>query len=447
MSIAMNIQRISVDRVAKRMSSWHGAVVRAGAAALCTAALTGFAYCGPAVAEAPAVKDDVAPSALQPGMVYTGAAFANLGGGARAGSTYSSNLNLHLDVDASALFGWSDTIAYFDALWLQGGQPSSFIGDAQGISSISAPNSVKLYEAWVQKNFADNRLSVLAGLYDLNSEFYRLQSAGLFFNSSFGIGPELAQSGVGGPSIFPDTSMGMRIAFRPAEGMVVRTAVLNGVPVDRPDGSRRIFAKGDGALIVAEVDILDRPGLATDPGKNGLQLGRQAMLGEYARKVAIGGWYYTAAFDDLSEMQSDGQPVRHRGSGGLYVLADQVLYEDQHARKLAGFVQAGVGDYRVDRFGAYVGMGMTVAGLIPGRGDDAFGVAVAHARNGSHYMSAQHNQNLSVTSSETAVELTYLIQVAPWLVLQPDLQYVIAPNTTPALSNALAFQLRIAASF
>jgi len=43
-------------------------------------------------------------------------------------------------------------------------------GDAQGVSSISAPNSVKLYEAWIQENFLGNHVSVLAGLYDLNSE-------------------------------------------------------------------------------------------------------------------------------------------------------------------------------------------------------------------------------------------------------------------------------------
>ena len=39
-------------------------------------------------------------------------------------------------------------------------------------------------------------------MYDLNSEFYRVESGGLFLNSSFGIGPEFARSGAGGPSPF-----------------------------------------------------------------------------------------------------------------------------------------------------------------------------------------------------------------------------------------------------
>ena len=418
--------------------------------ALCAVVLLGSLVCSPATADESATADGTAaPPAFKPGLVYNGAAFANLGGGVRSGGTYTSNLNLQLNIDAAALFGWSDTIAYLDALWLQGGLPSSFIGDAQGVSSISAPNAVKLYEAWVQKNFLENRVSVLAGLYDLNSEFYRLQSAGLFLNSSFGIGPEFAQSGVEGPSIFPDTSVGMRIALKSAEGLVVRIAVLDGVPVDRPDGSRGIFESGDGALIVAEVDLLDRQELRTRPASSRLRLGRQANLGAYEEKVAIGGWYYTATFDDLSETQPNGQPVQHRGSSGFYALIDKLLYKDpsKPERKLAGFVQAGLGDYRVDRFGAYLGTGLTAVGVLEGRPTDELGIGLAYARNGSHYMSAQRMQGLPVTNAEKTIELTYLIQVNSWLALQPDLQYVITPNTTTAIPNAWAFQLRIEMSF
>jgi hypothetical protein len=52
------------------------------------------------------------------------------------------------------------------------------------------------------------------------------------------------------------------------------------------------------------------------------------MLGEHDEKVAIGARYYSATFDDLSETQPNGRPVRHRGSGGFYVLTDQLLYRD-----------------------------------------------------------------------------------------------------------------------
>jgi porin len=225
--------------------------------------------------------------------------------------------------------------------------------------------------------------------------------------------------------------------------------VLDGVPVDRPDGGRGAFEPGDGALIVGEVAFLDRPELSTRPASGRSRIGRQANLGEYDQKFAIGVWHYTGTFNDLSDTQADGQPVQRHGSSGIYLLTDQVLYRDpdRPARKLTGFLQAGLGDYRVDRFGSYLGAGLTVVGPFAGHDTDELGLGVAYARNGSHYIDAQVMQGLPVTTAETAIELTYLVQVNRWLALQPDLQYVVTPNTTTAIPNAWAFQLRVEVSF
>jgi porin len=387
---------------------------------------------------------------LTTSLVYSGAGFATLGGGVRAGGTYTGNLHLQLTFDGGPLFGWNDTLFYADGLWIHGGQPSNFIGDAQGVSNISAPTAVKVYEAWVQRSFLDNQFSVLVGLYDLNSEFYRLQSASLFLNSSFGIGPEFSSSGMEGPSIFPNTSVGARFAFvTPAPGIVLRTAILDGVPVDRSNGSRAIFKSGDGILVVAEADLLDRPHTSERPLHGRSRLGRQANQPPYDNKLAIGGWYYSAAFDDLVEMGPNGGPVRHRGSSGFYALVDRVLFmaPEHPEKRITGFLQAGYGDIRVNQFGAYLGAGMTAVAMIPGRDTDELGIALAYARNGSHYMSAQRRQAIPVTNAEMAIELTYLMQVSKQLAVQPDLQYVIAPGTNPTIPNAFALQLRFGLEF
>ena len=279
--------------------------------AIITIVLLSMGPCATGRADTPAESEQTGSlRGIKPALVYSGAGFANLGGGIRSRGTYTGNMNLQLTVDGASLFGWKDTLFYFDGLWIHGGQPGNFTGDAQGVSNISAPSAIKLYEAWVQKTFVDNQFSALAGLYDLNSEFYRLQSAGLFLNSSFGIGPEFAQSGVEGPSIFPSTSVGARFAYKPARGIVLRTAILDGVPIDRPNGSRAIFKRGDGILIVSEADFLDRPPQSDRPLNGRFRLGRQTMLPPYDEKAAIGGWYYSAAFDDLVELEPNGQAVR-----------------------------------------------------------------------------------------------------------------------------------------
>src|SRR5207244_6163291 len=172
------------------------------------------------------------------------------------------------------------------------------------------------------------------------------------------------------------------------------------------------FKRGDGVLIVTEADFLDRPPPSGRPLNGRFRIGRQAMLPPYDEKLAVGGWYYTAAFEDLVELQADGQPVRHRGSSGVYALVDRVLFRDpRHPEKrLTGFLQGGYGDLRVDRFGSYVGAGLTAVGIVPGRDKDELGLAFAYARNGSHYLSSQRLQGLPVTSAEKTNENTYQMQ-------------------------------------
>jgi porin len=69
------------------------------------------------------------------------------------------------------------------------------------------------------------------------------------------------------------------------------------------------------------------------------------------------------------------------------------------------------------------------------------------ARNGSSYLEAQQQAVSPVAAAETAIELSYLAQVAAWLALQPDVQYVIHPNTDPRLHNAAVAQLRFEMTF
>ena len=371
-------------------------------------------------------------------LTYDGAAIGNLDGGVARSSTYVGNLHLRSALDLDKAAGWTDTHAYVDALWIHGGQPDAFVGDAIGVNNLSAPPNLQLEEAWVEHNLAHANVSVLAGLYDVNSEFDRTQSGGLFLNSAFGIGPEFAQTGVDGPSIFPRTALGARLAYKPAEGVVLRAAVLDGVPLLRDGGRLRAFQPGDGRLYVAELALLDRPG-TRPPGDARLRIGRNAMLPMYAGKLAIGAWHYTASFDRLAP--ASGAPRQH-GATGYYAVADRTVARDAHNsdRSLSLFAQLGAGDPAVARFGRYLGAGAVLAGPFASRSQDELGLAIAVARNGRPYRQQQAPR--PTTATERSIELSYLAQATGWLAVQPDLQYVIHPDTDPSVRNALVFTLR-----
>jgi carbohydrate-selective porin OprB len=46
-------------------------------------------------------------------------------------------------------------------------------------------------------------------------------------------------------------------------------------------------------------------------------------------------------------------------------------------------------------------------------------------------------------AGETAVEMNYCVQITPWLVLQPDYQYIIDPGADAAIDDAHVMMLRL----
>jgi porin len=390
------------------------------------------------------VGANTAASSLSAAYSYTGVLQSNVAGGRRRGTTFSGAAALQFTLMLDRLVPWRGTELFVFLLDTHGGVPTDLVGSLQAVSGIEAPPGLRLEELWLQQNAFANRFSVLIGRYDLNTEFYRLQSAALFVHSSLGIGPEFAQSGVAGPSTFPYTAVGARADFKPSANVVWRAAVLNGSPVDRPGGGARLFARGDGALLVAEVAALDRPESAATPRDRRFQIGR-GMVRTYSRKVALGVWHYTASFPDLADVLPNGDAVQHKGSSGAYLIADQSLWTAPRggARALTAFAQLGLGDSRVNRVGRYVGGGLTLTGPLPRRAQDQVGLAGAVALLGSHYKRMLTPAS-STVASETALELTYLAQLNGSLAVQADLEYVVSPGGSRTTRNALMPGLRIA---
>jgi porin len=333
--------------------------------------------------------------------------FGTLDGGVRRDATFLDAVELRASLDGGRLVGWHGLTVLADVLGTHGGNPSKFVGDAQGVSEIAGPSRWRLQEGWIEQRLAGDRVGLLAGRYDLGTEFYVLPAAAVLINSSFGAGPEFTESGRHGPSVFPDTTIGGRLEVKPAAGLVLRTAIFSG-------------------FVIGEIAWLPDEG-----------------------KVAVGGWGYTNTLDDLSRTERDGSPVRHHGSAGAYLVAEHTVYrlDGDPGRRVALFGQLGLGDPRVSRYAAYTGGGLVVTGPFASRGSDQVALGVAAAHNGDQYRQAQRHEGRRAERSEVTVELTYRIQVTPWLFVQPDVQYVINPNTDPARANAVVGAVRLTAAF
>ncbi len=357
---------------------------------------------------------------------YTADLWRNASGGLERGNAYLDGLDLTATVDAEQAFGWKGVQLYGHVQYNNGAEFSGRrVGDAQAVSNIEGVGTWRLYEIWADVSLGEGgtaQRSLRFGLYDLNSEFDSIDTAGLFLNASHGIGPEYAQSGLNGPSIFPVTSLALRLRRESTQGYW-QLALLDAVPGSRTDPSRSgiHLDRNEGALVAAEW---------------GVARGRLS-------KFALGAWGYTARFDSLDETDPlTGDPVRARGNQGLYALADMALYESD-SRRVDAFVRVGVAENRFNGVADYAGAGLVLQAPLRARPDDQIGIALASAGAGSAQRRAGVAQGAPLERRETSVELTYRLAAADWLTVQPNVQYVSNPGFDPGLSDAWVMGLRI----
>ncbi len=336
------------------------------------------------------------------------------------------NLDIKLSLDGEKIAGFGGTSGLLYILSNHGGKPAVQGDHTAGLDNIETAeggNTIKLYQAWIQQTFLDERLSVLAGLYDLNSEFYVTEASGIFIQPTYGIGPEMAGTGQNGPSVFPTASFAIR-AKAETSGYYLQAVTLDGVPGDpnNHQGTHVQFNKGDGALNVIE-------------GAIPLSSAENA----HDNKLALGVWRYTARFDDIDP----GDPIK-RISRGYYAMAEKVLRYKSGSNEgsINSFIRAGKTDGDTAQFDMSWSAGLVFSGLFAGRDQDQLGVAFAQERNGAKYLTASG----STVPNEKSFELTYRYQEMPGLVLQPTVQYLLNHSSDPAQDKSWWLGLRFEVS-
>lgn len=368
------------------------------------------------------LADDTSEQTYQYEAVYTADVITNTRGGLDTGTGVLGNLDLKLTLNP-----WQNGQIFLYAISNLGSKPNrDLVGSVQGVDNIEVEtNTAKLYEAWIEQGFASDHYSIRAGLYDLNSEFYVTDAAGLFINSSSGIGAEFAQTG---PSIFPTTGVALRFkALLPAD-IYWQAAVLDGVPgdVNDPRHTHIQFHEDEGKLLVSE--------FGWSHGLPGLPEGG---------KYSLGYWEYTENFDDLVNVDAGGNPLRHKNNGA-YLLAEQTLLDaDKHdGRSLVAFVRYGRANNDVNALENNLNTGVVFSGLAGGEWNDQIGLVYSSVETTDKFRQAQLIAAAPVESREEIIELTYRLDINRWLAVQPDIQYVINPGTDPTLNNAVVVGAR-----
>jgi porin len=366
-----------------------------------------------AVANA-ANADEASDKAVTLSLSYTADVIGAVDGGIERRGRFLDNLDIIIDADLEKAFGWRGATAHFDILNNSGEAPNDDIGTLQGVDNIEVSRQrLRLFEAWVEQ--AWDNASLRVGLYDLNSEFYANDAAGLLIAPAFGIGSEIAATGPNGPSIFPSTALAARYQYAWESDAYVRGALINADAsvLGDPDGVD--FSFDDGVLMIAEVGV------------------------DGARKIAGGVWRYSERQDDIRDSEQE-------IAQGAYIVFEQPLNDPEADRATTAFFRAGVSEGETTPFEGGWQAGLLVERVFASRPNSAFSIGLNQGLISDGYRQNLIDGGADMSDAEFQVEVTYSDEIFPRVTLQPDVQWIRRPGGDRAVEDALVVGLRVGVS-
>lgn len=324
---------------------------------------------------------------------YAGDIVTNFSGGIKSGTTYMGYLMLGATLDTERANLWKGGTFRLSVANTHGGMATDrLVGDMGGVSNIEAGNHSFFQELWYGQKFG--KFGLKAGLMDFNSNYATTASTESYVNSSFGLHTPLS-SNFTSPT-FPLTGLGIDLRYNINDKFAIQTAIYDGQLTDfdkNPYNLKWSVTPSGGYLSITEIQYTP--------------VIKQRLTGQYS----IGGYYYT-----------------HNSSFGFYTSASQTLWASGE-RKLSAFVQGAYSQKCQCENSGFVGAGLNIKGLFSGRENDWAGIALASAF-------------INDACNETALELSYILQLGSGFFLQPDLQYVLHPSGSRDTQNAFVGILR-----
>lgn len=190
-------------------------------------------------------------------------------------------------------------------------------------------------------------------------------------------------------------------------------------------------------------------------------LGPDGLPGTYK----IGVWYNSDHADDVlldAERRPAAvtglEPLRRTGRYGGYVMLQQQLTgrftEDpvsgpKSTHGLSIFANITQTDRRTSRTDNQIALGLFYIGPVPGRPDDDIGFAVGRTNvNGrAAYADVLATPGSEKPDSEYASEVYYSVHVRPWLIVRPNVQYIVHPGGYHDASNVVVSGAKSAITF
>jgi porin len=378
----------------------------------------------------PAVRvgQDLLDAGILPRLRTVDSFAANPYGGLSQGTDASGVVIFGADFDMNRIAGAPGLLLHADFGQLYGHELSTdHIGSRTKVQSYYYPyKQFELTELTLEQSFWGDRLNVLAGRANATGEFAR-DTYGCRFEGVADCPFELTQYIAGFPG-FPYVNWGGRVRVRPSESTYVKVGAYE-LNSRRNRTSGFDWGLNNSTGFVLPVEAGYETTYATDP---------------MPRHYKVGFWFNSSDYTDpflntqhRSRAKYGGTALTYtNGREGFYALGDQVVWrhDTESRRGVAVFGAAGAPLDGREPFAFQGVLGGLWTGPFAARPDDQLGVLGSFIRLSDKedgYLNAllvKAGSHTLISRESFVFEVNYTVQVAPGVLFEPAVQYLVNPD-------------------
>ena len=383
-------------------------------------------------------RSKLARDGVTAGISYVTDMVANIYGGKAKGFAYAGSFGLDINIDIGRYTNLKGLSFYTSVVWRTGTSLSADkIGNQYPVQQVYGGQNIRLNEFYLKQELFNQYLIFKAGRLNGGNDFLQSKLYYKFMNNGFDGNP-IAVFFNGPFTAYPNATWGFLMEFRPyfkrILAKVAAYVAQDDVADNKYHGFNGSFNGSDGTQLITEWSYQVNQ-LKDDTG--------------YPGNYRAGYFYYTGS---KGEKYLVG---KYHGNRGYYFLIDQMIYRhggSETDRGLTPFLAFLFAPKDRNLLPFFVTSGLVYKGLFVSRPKDYTNLGFIYGKYSAdrrkvqeiaqrtHMIPTFGNQPQNF---EALVELNHWFQVNPWLIIVPDLQYVINPRGLGTIKNAWVIGVQI----
>lgn len=386
-------------------------------------------------------------------FTYKGEGMGNIAGGISKGMDYTHEVRASMLFDLGRLTDWHPLEGWYlhgivmnregrQVGWDHVGERNVLLTE---VWSIHGPAAARLADLYLEKSFLNNRININVGRIAITHTYATSVLLCTFMTMC---SAPMAIREPAGWSVYPKTSWGGTLRFRPTRDLTLRTGIYRIGPKVQ-DNTGWAWGSETATGIQTPIELTWEP-----------FIGPQKLPGHY--KLGYG--HDTSPYPDLIGVipaAYAGSVARHaeKARDTFYIEADQMVYRANGEHQMAGgYVLAGFVHNTPSNstFSNEFYFGTSLLGLVPGRPRDRVGIMYSYYQLSPRLTYGQELREAAgmsmgayVNAPQThsaILEAYYGIPVTPGLVVTPEFEYMMRPGETSVIPNAVLAGLKVIAA-